>query len=190
MLLAVLILAARAMAAGMFETPPPAGRPAEFAAWLAPKAQRMQRALGIPASAAIAQAILESASGSSFLAANARNLFGMTATGTGAGNPFWRGQFVERAGRRWRAYDTWTDSVMDYGHLFYRVAAYRPALAFLDDSPSFLATIVPVYAPTSDGNHGYLDSVLALIETLGLRQYDVPRAQWALDPSLTRGVVA
>lgn len=172
------------------ETRPPAGGDQRaFVAWIAPKAQSMQRRLGIPASAAIAQAVLESGSGGSFLAQNARNLYGMTATGTGAGNPFWDGVSVERAGRRWRVYRSWQDSVMDYGHLFYRVGAYREGLAHLDDPAAFLAAIVPTYAPSSDGNHGYLNAVLGLIDAWNLDAYDVPRAEWALDPELTKGLV-
>lgn len=174
----------------MSDAPPPTGTPAEFVAWMVPHAQEMQRRLGIPASAAIAQALLESDGqlgagyAPSWLAANARNLFGMTAAGSGAGNPFWAGVKVFRGDRWWRVYASYADSVMDYGHLFYRVAAYRRGLEHLDDAPAFLAAIVPTYAPAYDGNSGYLASVLSLIEAHGLRRYDVPRAQWALDRSL------
>lgn len=189
LLLVLLLMITRARAATVRSNqPPPQGDRTAFIAWLIPHAQDMQRRLGIPASAAIAQAMLESASGSSFLAQNARNLFGMTATGTGAGNPFWHGEKVFRGDRNWRVYDTWHDSVMDYGHLFYRVSAYHRALVHLDDPPAFLESIVPIYAPGSDGNHGYLASVLQLMNTYDLRRYDLPRAQWALDPELTAGV--
>lgn len=171
------------------DTPPPAGQTAAYVAWLAPHAQAMQRRLGIPASAAIAQSIYETGSGGSWLAQNAKNLYGVIATGTGAGNPFWHGASVERAGRQWRAYASYRDSVMDYGHLFYRVSSYHAALAWLDDPAEFLARIVPIYAPAGDGNPGYLRNVLAIIDGLDLRRFDLPRAQWALDPELTKGLV-
>lgn len=177
------------------DAPPPTGTPAEFVAWMAPHAQAMQRRLGIPASAAIAQALYESDGdygagyAPSWLAANARNLFGLTAAGTGLGNPFWPGVKVFRGDRWWRVYATYRDSVLDYGHLFHRVSAYRPGLAHLDDAPAFLAAIVPTYAPTADGNAGYLAAVLSLIERHDLRRFDVPRAQWALDRSLVGELV-
>mgnify|MGYP001160685247 CR=1 FL=1 len=191
-MLALLMLASRAEAIrAMFEGPPPSGREA-FIVWLAPKAREMQRRLGIPASAAIAQAMYEALTPSgepSFLAREAKNLYGMTAAGTGAGNPFWDGRRVFRGDREWRVYRSYSDSVMDYGHLFYRVAAYHPALAYLDNPAAFLAHIVPIYAPASDGNAGYLSAVVGLIERFNLTQYDVPRAEWALDPNLTGGRV-
>lgn len=189
LMLGALMLASRARGALMFDSPPPNGDRAAFIEWIAPKARAMQRRLGIPASATIAQAIYESGDGASWLARNARNLFGMTGVGTGAGNPFWNGDKIFRADRYWRVYRTWADSVMDYGHLFWRVAAYRPGLYHLDDSAAFLAAIVPTYAPAADGNANYLHAVLSLIETHGLRRYDVPRAEWALDPDLTGGGV-
>lgn len=179
---------AQAGALPMLDSAPPNDREG-FIAWLVPRAQRMQKRLGIPASAAIAQAILESDNGSSHIARNAKNLFGMSATGTGYGNPFWDGEKVYRADRYWRKYRRYQDSIDDYGHLFYRVSAYHRALAHLDDPRQFLALIVPTYAPSSDGNVGYLNSVLRLIEQHNLTQYDVPREQWALDPNLTRGLV-
>lgn len=183
------MLASRAWGALMLDVAPPAGDRAAFIEWIAPKARAMQRRLGIPASATIAQAVLESDSGASWLAQNARNLFGMTGVGTGAGNPFWHGEKVARAGRMWRVYRTWADSIMDYGHLFWRVAAYRDGLYHLDDPAAFLAAIVPTYAPAADGNAHYLDAVLSLIEAHDLRRFDVPRAEWALDPDLTGGGV-
>lgn len=190
MIWALLALLGIAAARRVSDAPPPTGTPAEFVAWIAPHAQAMQRRLGIPASAAIAQALLESDGqlgagyAPSWLAVHARNLFGMTAAGTGAGNPFWHGVKVFRGDRWWRVYATYNDSVMDYGHLFYRVSAYRRGLDHLDDAAAFLAAIVPTYAPASDGNAGYLSAVLSLIERHGLRAYDVPRSQWALDPQL------
>lgn len=168
---------------------PPTGTPAQLIAWLAPMARQAQRLTGIPASLAIAQALLESDGdlsqgyAPSWLATHAHNLYGMTA-GDGTPTRYWDGQTVERNGRAWRKYRTYQQAVMDWALLFYRVGAYAPALAYRTQPLVFASIIVPTYAPGSDGNTGYLATVTALFNQYQLGQYDVPPDQWTLDTRL------
>lgn len=159
----------------------PEGDRAAFAAWLGPAAREAQRASGIPASVIVGMAMYETAAGSSHLARFANNLFGLTATGSGFRNPWWDGERMWRVDRHWRVYRNRRQSLLDFVSLFYRVSAYSAALAYRGDPDSFLALVVPAYAPASDGNPGYARAVRGLIDQYDLRQYDLPPDEWALD---------
>lgn len=164
--------------------PMPEGDRQAFADWLGPAAREAQRVSGIPASVTVGVAMYETAAGGSHLARFARNLFGMTAAGTGWNNPHWHGEKTWRSDRYWRVYDSRRDSLLDFVSLFYRSGAYAAALAYRGDPDSFLALIVPKYAPSSDGNPGYTQAVRSLIEAYDLRRFDLPPAEWALDPRI------
>lgn len=172
------------LAVSLPEATMPTGHRDLFARWLGPAAREAQRATGIPASATVAMSIYETNGGRSYLAQNARNLFGMWALGTGAGNPWWDGAKVWRDDRYWRVYQTPRESLLDFVTLFYRVAAYAPALAHRGNARAFLERIVPTYAPVGDGNPVYLEAVLELIARHNLARFDVPPQEWELDARL------
>lgn len=164
--------------------PVPSSSRSAYAEWLGPAARDVQRLTGIPASVLVGMSMYETDGGRSWLAQEARNLYGMTATGGGAGNPWWDGERAWRSDRHWRVYRSPRESLLDAAGLFYRVSAYAPALAYRSDPDAFLARIVPVYAPASDGNPGYYAAVLNLIEAHGLRRYDLAPTEWALSARL------
>lgn len=162
---------------------PPHGR-ADFVAWLGPAARTAQRATGIPASVTVAMAAYETDFGRSWLANRARNLFGVTAAGAGIGNDWWNGERVARGGRTWRVYPSYRHSLLDYHGLFYRLGAYSRALAYRTAPRQFAGIIVPTYAPRADSNVGYLAAVHQIMDEYDLERFDVPAAEWALDPRL------
>lgn len=105
-------------------------KPQEFLDLLVPAARECHRITGIPASVTLAQAALESGWGASLLAKKGRNLFGVKADRS------WKGETVEMPTRevirgkeirvmaKWRAYPTWTASMLDRAAFLKRMPRY------------------------------------------------------------------
>lgn len=91
-----------------------------FIQQVAPEAQAMQNTYHVYASITIAQAILESQWGTSQLASQYHNLFGIKGTGTNSRvmttKEYINGKWIVTKGR-FRVYDSWSDSIKDHTRL-------------------------------------------------------------------------
>ncbi|WP_267200878.1 glycoside hydrolase family 73 protein [Limosilactobacillus kribbianus] len=91
-----------------------------FIKQVAPEAQAMQNTYHVYASITIAQAILESQWGTSKLASQYHNLFGIKGTGANSKElstkEYVNGKWVVTTGR-FRVYDSWSDSIKDHTKL-------------------------------------------------------------------------
>ena len=105
-------------------------KPQEFIALIGPAAQASAANTGVPASFTVAQAALESGWGTSSLARDGRNLFGVKA------DPAWRGDvlyintrdFLNGAwttvAARWRKYADWQDCMDDHAAFLHQNRRY------------------------------------------------------------------
>lgn len=135
--------------------------------------------LNILPSVTIAQAILESGWGKSELAKNAHNLFGIKA------GKDWKGKTYSKKTKEqkptgevyeivadFRAYDSYTDSIMDHDAFFvstdWRRKNYAPVLNTKNYKNQAKALQTCGYATSLD----YGKQLIQLIERLGLQQYD------------------
>lgn len=91
-----------------------------FIKQVAPEAQAMQNTYHVYASITIAQAILESQWGTSKLASQYHNLFGIKGTGANSRElttkEYINGKWIVTKGR-FRVYDSWSDSIKDHTKL-------------------------------------------------------------------------
>lgn len=91
-----------------------------FIQQVAPEAQAMQNTYHVKASVTIAQAILESQWGTSKLASQYHNLFGIKGTGANSREmttkEYINGKWIVTKGR-FRVYDSWSDSIKDHTKL-------------------------------------------------------------------------
>jgi flagellum-specific peptidoglycan hydrolase FlgJ len=160
--------------------PPPVGASpaqARFILRAADAARISQKETGVPASVTIAQAILESNWGSSRLAKENDNYFGIKARGKeGTAGVVWYDTWevvdgenvMQRAA--FRAYREVADSFVDHGHFFLENPRYRGALAVRSDPREFARAITragyatdPVYAP----------KLIAYMDRFNLYAYDL-----------------
>jgi hypothetical protein len=140
-------------------------------------ARESQRAMGVPASVTIAQAILESNWGRSRLAREGKNLFGIKAlNGPGSAGtislPTWehldgRDVVVEQP---FKAYASVDDSIKDHGEFFRRNRRYRAALAVAADARAFARAIHEAGYATDPAYPGKL---IGLMDRFDLYRYDV-----------------
>lgn len=179
------------------ERRPPDDKSAFFA-WLGPMARHVMIRTGIPASVTLSQAWRESRGGDgrlSFLAAYPHhNLYGMKAgtcgselaTGTvRAGtwedtNGNGRRDPDEGTGATFAAFPNYYVATLAHARLFYCAGAYSGALPYRSNARVFLDMMATAYATDA----GYSAAVWADVEHYGLTSYDVPAAQWALDPGI------
>jgi flagellar protein FlgJ len=140
-------------------------------------AQESQRTTGVPSSVAIAQAILESSWGRSFLAREANNLFGVKAlTKEGPAGVVWIDAWEVQDGQDinvpqpFRKYHTVAESIVDHGLFFIENRRYASALAAKDDGMEFARRIAAAgYATDPD----YAPKLMALMDRYDLYQWDV-----------------
>ena len=140
-------------------------------------AQDSQRATGVPAAVSLAQAILESNWGRSFLARDANNLFGIKAlTKEGSAGVVWIDAWEVENGQNvnvpqpFRKYNNVGESIMDHGLFFIENRRYRDALAAKDDPQEFARRIA------ADGyatDPSYAPKLIALMDRYELYQWDV-----------------
>lgn len=160
-------------------------KPEVFIQKIVPEAVRANTRTGIPASVSIAQAILESGWGKSQLTKDGNNLFGIKAGTAWKGRTlvlptkeFYKGKWVTE-NAKWRAYDSWEDSIVDHSTLFYN-GKYETALSFRTQPKEFLREIATIYATDPE----YFDKVWQIITQYKLTQYDVHPKKWNLETKL------
>jgi len=140
-------------------------------------AKESQKVTGVPSSVAIAQAILESSWGRSYLAREANNLFGVKAlTKDGPAGVVWIDAWEVQDGQDinvpqpFRKYNTAAESIVDHGLFFIENRRYASALAAKDDGMEFARRIAAAgYATDPD----YAPKLIALMDRYDLYQWDV-----------------
>ena len=131
---------------------------------------------GVPASVTIAQAILESYWGSSRLATDAKNYFGIKAQPRGgtAGSislSVWEvlgGRNVVET-QAFRAYNTVAESFVDHGLFFLQNGRYAGAMAVKDDARKFAVAINREGYATDPA---YANKLIGLMDRYNLYRYD------------------
>ena len=136
-----------------------------------PLAQEQMRRYGIPASITLAQGILESSSGNSYLATKANNHFGIKA------GKDWAGPYVLRdddaLNERFRAYKCVEDSYED--HSLFLSKRQRYASLFDLKKNDYKGWAKGLKSAGYATNPRYADILISLIERYDLHQYDVLR---------------
>lgn len=148
----------------------------EFLNSVIPGAIAAQQRWGVPASVTIAQAIEESAWGSSQLATQAHNLFGIKGTGP-AGSVTYQTQ--EYIGGQWetidaafRAYHNISESISDHARLLATSGYYVQAMVDRANPDAFANDLTGIYA--TDPNYGA--NLIAIMRLYDLYRYDFPAA--------------
>jgi len=155
----------------------PRTREDAFIMEIAPGAQQSQRTTGVPASVTIAQGILESYWGTSYLAREANNLFGVKAqTKPGPAGVVtidaWEvenGKDVVRS-EPFRKYESKAQSVADHGLFFIENRRYRSALEAKDDPREFARRINDAGYATDPA---YAGKLIALMDRYDLYHFDL-----------------
>lgn len=147
-----------------------------FIKQVAPEAQAMQNTYHVYASITIAQAILESQWGTSKLASQYHNLFGIKGTGANSKEmttkEYINGKWIVTKGR-FRVYDSWSDSIKDHTKLMLtgtdtnqqnydqvvKATSYQEAARGLQEAG---------YATDPD----YANKLISVIKTYKLYNYD------------------
>lgn len=126
------------------------------------------RRYGIPASITLAQGLLESGAGTSFLAITANNHFGIKTGGT------WDGAFVfkddDKRGERFRKYENPQQSYED--HSLFLTTRSRYASLFQLDKLDYQGWARGLKAAGYATNPKYADKLISLIDLYDLTQYD------------------
>jgi flagellar protein FlgJ len=148
--------------------------PADFINAIASAAQESMRVTGVPASVSIAQAALESAWGSSQLATQGFNLFGIKADSS------WKGATVTMrtaeviGGQRvmvnapFRKYANWLGSINDHGDFLGANKRYAKAFKTTDGEAFAKAIADAGYATDPE----YAQKLISTMRARNLAQYD------------------
>lgn len=137
---------------------------AKFSPEVIKLAQESQAKYGVPASVTLAQYATESGYGTSWLAQNANNYFGMIA-GKNTTNK------IYRTDRYWQVHESMADSFDKHGQLL-AGPTYSGATAGITNAYDYIDAIAPIYAPESDGNTGIAQLWKTIIDQNNLTQYD------------------
>jgi flagellum-specific peptidoglycan hydrolase FlgJ len=147
-----------------------------FIASIAEAAVVSQDQTGVPASVTIAQAILESYWGSSRLAREANNYFGIKAqTRTGPAGAVWFDVWEVIGGRNvmqsepFRAYNNVAESFVDHGRFFTENSRYARALAARDDPQQFAREVNRAGYATDPA---YAGKLIGLMDRYNLYRFD------------------
>lgn len=117
-------------------------------------AKEVQEKYNVPASIVLAQYALESGYGTSALATQNNNYFGMRDGSSG-----------------WQKFSSKKDSFMAYGELL-SSSLYADKTKGATNSGEYIDAIAETYAPSSDGNNNYAGQIKAIISDFDLTQYD------------------
>jgi flagellum-specific peptidoglycan hydrolase FlgJ len=153
------------------------GTPQEqFIASIAEAAVESADNTGVPASVTIAQAILESYWGSSRLAREGNNFFGIKAqTRNGSAGAIWFDVWEVIGGRNvmqsqaFRAYRTIAESFVDHGRFFVENGRYAAAMAARDDPRQFAREVNRAGYATDPS---YASKLIGLMDRYNLYRYD------------------
>ena len=153
------------------------GTPQEqFIASIGEAAVESQEKTGIPASVTIAQAILESYWGSSRLAREANNYFGIKAqTRSGPAGVVWFDVWEVIGGRNvmqsepFRVYHTAAESFVDHGRFLIENGRYAAAFATRGDARQFARAINAAGYATDPG---YAGKLIGLMDRYDLYRFD------------------
>jgi flagellum-specific peptidoglycan hydrolase FlgJ len=153
------------------------GTPQEqFIASIADAAVESADNTGVPASVTIAQAILESYWGSSRLAREANNYFGIKAqTGGGSAGSIWFDVWEVIGGRNvmqsqaFRAYTTIAESFVDHGRFLMENARYNAAMAVRGNARQFAREVNRAGYATDPS---YASKLIGLMDRYDLYRYD------------------
>jgi flagellar rod assembly protein/muramidase FlgJ len=149
-------------------------KPKEFINLIAPAAQASAKKTGVPASFTVAQAALESGWGTSSLARNGKNLFGVKA------DPSWRGdvlyintrEFLGGAwttvAARWRKYTDWQTCMDDHAAFLRQNRRYAPCFACSTGDAFAKAVAEAGYATDPD----YAAKLISIIDQYQLASLD------------------
>jgi flagellum-specific peptidoglycan hydrolase FlgJ len=148
----------------------------QFIASIADAAVESADATGVPASVTIAQAILESYWGSSRLAREANNYFGIKAqTRGGSAGSVWFDVWEVIGGRNvmqsqaFRAYRSIAESFVDHGLFFVENGRYGGAMAARDDAKQFAREVNRAGYAT---DASYASKLIGLMDRYDLYRYD------------------
>ncbi len=149
----------------------------QFIEAAAAAAQESQRRLGVPASVTIAQAIHESYWGTSTLARNANNFFGIKArNGAGSAGTYWMDAWEVFNGEDvvvpepFRAYNDPGESFLDHGMFFLQNSRYHSAFRYTTDPRRFAQAIADAgYATDPD----YAPKLIRIMDQYDLYRYDL-----------------
>ncbi|WP_112268307.1 glucosaminidase domain-containing protein [Lentzea terrae] len=165
--------------AAALSTLTPSAQAADYWATAEPRARAVKAEYDIPASVAAAQAAHESARGTSRLAAEFNNHFGMkcvSATNPGPIAVGCRSLATEECQPTcqpttayFRVYATMTDSFRDYGRVLTTSSNYAHALPHRHDPREFIRQVAQRYA--TDPN--YANKIIAMMDANNLYRYDV-----------------
>jgi flagellum-specific peptidoglycan hydrolase FlgJ len=148
----------------------------EFINLIAPGAIAGQHRYGVPAAVTIAQAIEESSWGSSSLAADDHNLFGIKGTGPAGSvslptSEYLNGQWVT-INAAFRVYHNVAESISDHAELLATSGYYQRAMADRAVPDAFANDLTGVYATDPD----YGANLIALMRLYNLYRFDVTAA--------------
>ncbi len=148
----------------------------QFIAAIGEAAVESHEATGVPASVTIAQAILESYWGSSRLAKDANNYFGIKAqTKPGPAGVLWLDVWEVVGGRNvvqrepFRVYNSVAESFVDHGHFFLENGRYGAALAARRDARQFAREVNRAGYATDPA---YASKLIALMDRYDLYRFD------------------
>lgn len=149
----------------------------DFIMKIAPGARVSMRKTGVPASVALAQAILESDWGRSKLTREANNLFGIKAyRDPGTAGVYEINTWEVIGGRNvtvlaaFKAYTSLADSIVDHGNWFHDNSRYAGALAVRTDPRAFAYAINAAGYATDPA---YAPKLIQLMDRFNLYAYDV-----------------
>lgn len=149
----------------------------QFIEAAAAAAQEAQRRTGAPASVAIAMAINETGWGTSRLAREAHNYFGIKGRlGEGPAGVVWMTTWEVLGGRNvylrepFRAYHSPEESFLDFGLFLHANPRYQRALTLTHDPRAFVREIAAAGFATDPD---YAAKIIRLMDTYDLYQYDL-----------------
>ena len=144
-----------------------------------PAIQQVSQNKGIVTSVALAQSILESGWGTSQLAKNANNIFGIKADSSWKGNTYTvqtkevvNGKTIT-VEKQFRAYKSLLESISDYGSFFTSTAWRTKNYASFLQATNYETALTSLLASGYATDPAYAEKLKSLIQRYGLDQYDL-----------------
>lgn len=143
---------------------------------IAPEAQAMQRQYKVKASITMAQAILESNWGTSGLATQYHNLFGIKGEGPDSKElttkEYTNGKWVVIRGR-FKVYDSWSDSIKDHTQLMMNGTQYKKDnYQNVVDAKTYEEAAKALQKDNYATDPDYANKLINVIKTYNLDKYD------------------